>query len=80
MLQHGPSPEDQERYMTALSSARRKLFAESMNGLSASQLETFWGVYSEYEKDKNALAVARVELLKKSRGEPARPRESRTRT
>jgi hypothetical protein len=63
--QRGPSPEDEERYMTALSSARRKLFAESMNSLSAPQLETFWGIYADYEKDKNALAVARVEVLKK---------------
>ena len=75
--QHGAAPkasqnalstatsEDQERYLTALSSARRKLFAEAMNNLSASQLEAFWGVYADYEKDKNALAVARVELVNK---------------
>lgn len=60
-----PSAEDQERYLTALSNARRKLFAESMNDLSADQLQAFWTVYADYEKDKNALAVARVELVKK---------------
>ena len=60
-----PSPEDRERYLTALSSQRRKLFAESMSDLSASQLEAFWSIYADYEKDKNASAVARVELVKK---------------
>ena len=60
-----PSAEDQERYLTALSTARRKLFAESMNDLSAEQLQTFWSIYSDYEKDKNDLALARVELVKK---------------
>jgi len=60
-----PSAEDQERYLTALSTARRKLFAESMNSLTAPQLEAFWSIYGDYEKDKNALAVARVELVKK---------------
>lgn len=60
-----PSAEDTERYLTALSSARRKLFAESMNDLSATQLEAFWSVYTDYEKDKNALALERVERVKK---------------
>lgn len=59
------SPEDVERYVTALSSARRKLFSEAMGGLTAPQLEAFWSVYADYEKDKNELALARVEAINK---------------
>jgi uncharacterized protein (DUF433 family) len=36
-----------------------------MNDLSAAQLEAFWSIYAEYEKDKNATAAARIELVKK---------------
>jgi hypothetical protein len=36
-----------------------------MSGLSAEQLQTFWGIYADYEKDKNELAAARLEMVTK---------------
>ena len=57
------TPSDVERYTTALSASRRKLFAEAMNGLTAPQLETFWSVFGDYEKEKNELALERVKLV-----------------
>lgn len=51
------------RYMAALSDARRKFFAEAMNGLSAAQLKTFWEVFADFEKEKNALAATRVDAV-----------------
>ncbi len=49
----------------ALTDARRKLFAAGMSELTPQQLETFWGVYGEYEKEKDALLSSRVDLAKK---------------
>jgi hypothetical protein len=53
------------RYKMALTDARRKLFAAGMNELTPQQLETFWGVYADFEKEKDAIAAARVDLAKK---------------
>jgi hypothetical protein len=53
------------RYKMALTDARRKLFAAGMNELTPQQLETFWGVYADFEKEKDALTAARVDLAKK---------------
>ena len=53
------------RYKMALTDARRKLFAAGMSELTPQQLETFWGVYADFEKEKDALASARVDLAKK---------------
>jgi hypothetical protein len=53
------------RYKMALTDARRKLFAAGMSDLTPQQLEAFWGVYGDFEKEKDALAYARVDLAKK---------------
>jgi len=64
------SPAGQEalnvaRYKMALTDARRKLFAAGMSDLTPQQLEVFWGVYADFEKEKDALSGARVDLAKK---------------
>jgi hypothetical protein len=64
------SPAGQEalniaRYKMALTDARRKLFAAGMSDLTPQQLEVFWGVYADFEKEKDAISAARVDLAKK---------------
>ena len=49
----------------ALTDARRKLFAAGMSELTPQQLETFWGVYADFEKEKDAITGARVDLARK---------------
>jgi len=66
----GVSPAGQEalnvaRYKMAITDARRKLFAAGMSELTPQQLETFWGVYADFEKEKDAITGARVDLAKK---------------
>ncbi len=53
------------RYKTAITDARRKLFAAGMSNLTPTQLETFWAVYGDYEREKDAIAAARADLAKK---------------
>ena len=53
------------RYKMALTDARKKLFAAGMSDLTPQQLETFWGVYADFEKEKDAIASARVDLAKR---------------
>ena len=53
------------RYKTALTEGRRKLFAAGMNNLTPEQLQTFWAVYGDFEKEKDAITSARVDLAKK---------------
>jgi hypothetical protein len=53
------------RYKQALSETRKQLFAVGMSDLTPAQLETFWAVYADYEKEKNAISSARVDLAKK---------------
>ncbi|HEU5182451.1 MAG TPA: hypothetical protein VFW45_16820 [Candidatus Polarisedimenticolia bacterium] len=55
---------DLERFKMALSDERRKLFGAAMSKLSAQQLETFWSVYADYEKEKGAITSARLDLAK----------------
>jgi hypothetical protein len=47
------------RYKMALTDARKKLFAAGMSELTPQQLETFWGVYADFEKEKDAITGAR---------------------
>jgi hypothetical protein len=54
-----------QRYKMALSDARKKLFAAGMSDLTPQQLEAFWAVYADFEKEKNAITSARVDLAKK---------------
>jgi hypothetical protein len=60
-----PPLADTERYKTAIADGRRKLFAEAMSGLSAEQLESFWSIYADFEREKNEIAAARVDLVKR---------------
>jgi hypothetical protein len=53
------------RFKMALTDARRKLFGAAMSNLTPTQLETFWAVYADFEKEKDAIAAARVDLAKK---------------
>ena len=54
-----------QRYKMALSDARKKLFAAGMSELTPQQLESFWAVYADFEKEKNAVMASRVDLAKK---------------
>ncbi|HYX21631.1 MAG TPA: hypothetical protein VFA98_12375 [Thermoanaerobaculia bacterium] len=54
-----------QRYKMALSDARKKLFAAGMSDLTPQQLEAFWAVYADFEKEKNALTTQRLDLAKK---------------
>lgn len=53
------------RYKMAISDARKKLFAAGMSELTPQQLEKFWAVYADFEKEQNAITSARVDLAKK---------------
>ncbi len=61
----GPEALNLARYKLALTDARRKLFAAGMSELTPQQLETFWGVYADFEKEKDAITGARVDLARK---------------
>jgi hypothetical protein len=60
-----PDPEDIARYNSASTEARRRFFASAMTNLAPEQLQIFWDVYAEYEKEKNAVAMARTDLATK---------------
>jgi len=49
----------------ALTTKRRELYAQGMAGLSPEQQQTFWGIYGEFEKEKEANMSARLGLLKR---------------
>jgi len=49
----------------ALTTKRRELYAQGMAGLSPEQQQTFWGIYGEFEKEKQANMAARLGLLKR---------------
>ncbi len=55
---------DMAKLENALSKQRRELFAAGMGGLSAEQQQTFWGVYGDFEKERNANMATRLGLLK----------------
>jgi hypothetical protein len=60
-----PAPDDLARYNLASTDARRRLFAAAMSSLTPEQLKTFWVVYADYEREKDAIAMARTDLAKK---------------
>jgi hypothetical protein len=65
---HAASPHqplDPARIRQALSDSRRKMFASAMDYLSAEQLQAFWSVYADFEKEKNAITSARLDLAQK---------------
>ena len=55
---------DMAKLENALSKKRRELFAAGMGGLSADQQQTFWAVYADFEKERDANTSARLNLLK----------------
>jgi hypothetical protein len=57
-----PDRDDIARYNSASTEARRSFFAAAMSGLTPEQLQTFWAIYADYEKEKDAIALARTEL------------------
>jgi hypothetical protein len=63
--QDAPLLSDVDRYKTAISDSRRKLFDEGMSGLTPAHREIFWATYNDYEAEKNEIAAARVEVVKK---------------
>ena len=60
-----PSADVIERYNMASTEARRSIFAAAMSSLTPDQLQTFWAVYADYEREKDELAMARTDLAKK---------------
>src|SRR5262245_196634 len=61
----GRDPHDVASYKLAVTDAYRKLFAAGMSNLTPEQLQTFWGVYADYEKEKSTIVSARADLAKK---------------
>jgi hypothetical protein len=60
----GPAKKvDQQMLQQALTEGRRKLFSAGMN-LSPKEFETFWGIYGDFEKEKEALDASRGAILK----------------
>jgi hypothetical protein len=55
---------DMTKLEAALTQKRRELFAAAMGGMSAPHQEIFWGVYADFEKEKDAQMTARMNLLK----------------
>jgi hypothetical protein len=55
---------DMAKLEAALTKKRRELFAAGMGGLSADQQQTFWGVYADFEKERDTVMAARLGLLK----------------
>jgi hypothetical protein len=53
-----------EKLKNALTQKRRELYAQGMSDLSPEQLQTFWGVYAVFEKEKDANMAARMKLVK----------------
>ena len=63
-----PAPRDPQKiaaYKQAITETYRKLFAAGMSNLTPEQLQTFWTVYGDYEKEKSAIVSARTELARK---------------
>ena len=56
---------DMAKLEQALSSKRREIIAAAMGGLTADQMKTFWGIYADFEKEKDTVMSARLALLKK---------------
>jgi len=60
-----PKDVDMAKLQHALSTKRRELVAAAMGGLSADQMQTFWAVYGDFEKERDANMSDRLALLKK---------------
>jgi hypothetical protein len=68
--QKGSMPElskdsvDMAKLQKSLSTKRRELVAAAIGGLSADQMQTFWGIYGDFEKERDAVMASRLSLLK----------------
>jgi hypothetical protein len=60
-----PKDVDMAKLQHALSTKRRELVASAMGGLSADQMQTFWAVYGDFEKERDANMSDRLALLQK---------------
>jgi hypothetical protein len=58
-------PMDMAKFKMALTEERRKLFAAGMDTLTPDQLQAFWAVYGDYEKEKDAITAVRLGILQK---------------
>ena len=56
---------DLNKLNQALTTKRRELYAQGMAGLSPEQQQTFWGIYGQFEKEKEQNMSARLGLLKR---------------
>ena len=56
---------DMAKLEQALSNKRREIVAAAMGGLTADQMKAFWGIYADFEKEKDTIMSARLGLLKK---------------
>ncbi len=56
---------DFQKLQQTLGNTRRQLFAAGMSNLSAGDLQTFWAVYADFEKEKDAHMAKRMDLLQK---------------
>lgn len=59
----GKAAVDQEMLRRALTEGRRKLFSAGMN-LNPKEYEAFWGIYADFEKEKEAIDQTRLAILK----------------
>jgi hypothetical protein len=60
-----PKDVDMAKLQHALSTKRRELVASAMGGLTPEQMQTFWAVYGDFEKERDANMADRLNLLKK---------------
>jgi hypothetical protein len=56
---------DMAKLEQALSTKRREIIASGMGSLTADQMKTFWTIYGDFEKEKDAIMSSRLDLLKK---------------
>ena len=55
---------DTEQLKQAVTKGRRELFSAGMGSLEPAELEKFWGIYGEYEKERTTIIDQRMSLLK----------------
>ncbi len=56
---------DTTKFRMAVSEERRKLFGAGMSYLPAAQLQTFWSVYGDFEKEQDAITAARIDIVRR---------------
>jgi len=56
---------DTTKFRMAVSEERRKLFGAGMSYLPADKLQTFWGIYGDFEKEQDAITAARIDIVRR---------------